>query len=292
MRPVLLALSIASALLLVSAAPAHPSTTRMGDPSIAALQVGLRASGLYHGTIDGQLAAQTEAAIRALQQRANLPVDGRAGPTLRRALGRFGNASPLPLRRGAIGFDVAALQFQLAWHGFPGGTLSGSFDSHTEAAVSRFQRFAALPATGVVDAATLAALAGPVAAAPFTLANPLPEATLGDGFGPRADRFHAGLDLAAPRGTAIVAAAGGRVVRAGALGGGFGLGVVVDNGQSVETLYAHLAQVEVRRGETINVGSELGRVGATGDASGPHLHFELHLRGAALDPATAFAPAA
>jgi murein DD-endopeptidase MepM/ murein hydrolase activator NlpD len=49
-------------------------------------------------------------------------------------------------------------------------------------------------------------------------------------------------------------------------------------------MYAHLSRVEVRLGEQVGAGFEVGRVGATGDASGPHLHFELRVRGAAVDP--------
>lgn len=287
MRRTLLALTLV-AVLPAAAASGGSAQTRAGDPRIAALQVGLRASDLYLGTIDGWLGPQTLAAIRTLQQRVGLPVGGLPGPALRRALGGFGRPSPTPLALGAAGFDVAALQFRLAWHGFPSGTFNGRFTHETQTALIRFQRFAVLPRTGIADAATLAALRGPIPTAPIVLADPLPGASAGDGFGPRGDRFHAGVDLAAPRGTPILAAAAGRVARAGALRGGFGLGVVVDDGAGVETLYAHLAKVEARRGDLLVAGAEIGLVGATGDANGPHLHFELHLRGAALDPAAAF----
>jgi murein DD-endopeptidase MepM/ murein hydrolase activator NlpD len=52
-------------------------------------------------------------------------------------------------------------------------------------------------------------------------------------------------------------------------------------------MYAHLSKIEVRRGQNIDTGERLGLVGATGDANGPHLHFEVRLRGAAVDPSTA-----
>jgi len=55
----------------------------------------------------------------------------------------------------------------------------------------------------------------------------------------------------------------------------------------VRTMYAHLSKVSVRRGQSVATGARLGLVGATGDASGPHLHFEVRVRGAAVDPLTA-----
>ena len=115
------------------------------------------------------------------------------------------------------------------------------------------------------------------------------QAPLGDTFGPRGNRFHAGIDLIAPRGTPIQAAASGRVVFAGPARGGWGKLVVVLNSDGVRTLYAHLSKIDVRRGMLVDTGTRLGLVGATGDASGPHLHFEVRFRGAAVDPSSALA---
>jgi murein DD-endopeptidase MepM/ murein hydrolase activator NlpD len=77
------------------------------------------------------------------------------------------------------------------------------------------------------------------------------------------------------------------VAYAGWLDGGWGLLVVVAHRRGVRTMYAHLSRVEVHVGERVQAGWELGRVGATGDASGPHLHFEVRVRGAAVDPVPA-----
>src|SRR5439155_175131 len=80
------------------------------------------------------------------------------------------------------------------------------------------------------------------------------------------------------------AAAGGRVVFAGYDASGFGKLVVVDHGGGVLTRYAHLSRFAVRRGEAVGAGAPLGLVGATGRATGPHLHFEVLVRGANADP--------
>ncbi|MEO1520340.1 MAG: M23 family metallopeptidase [Cyanobacteria bacterium J06633_2] len=88
-------------------------------------------------------------------------------------------------------------------------------------------------------------------------------------------RFHTGTDIAAPMGTPVVATYSGRVIVADFLGG-YGLTVVIrheDN--SIETLYGHLSEVFVRPGEVIQQGEVVGRVGSTGNSTGPHLHFEL-----------------
>ena len=186
-----------------------------------------------------------------------------------------------PLTRGAAGWDVAALQFLLAWHGFPSATTDGGLGAHTAGALRRFQRWAGLKPDGVAGATTYAALRPP-ATCPVTLAWPL-AAPVGEVFGPRGNRFHAGIDLVAARGTPVGAAAGGRVVFAGFAAGGWGNLVIVAHADGVKTMYAHLAIVTVHRQELAAAGAALGTVGASGHASGPHLHFEVRLRGAAVD---------
>jgi len=62
---------------------------------------------------------------------------------------------------------------------------------------------------------------------------------------------------------------------------------VIAHADRVRTMYAHLSRIEVRLGQRVGAGFEIGRVGATGEASGPHLHFEVRVRGAAVDPLTA-----
>jgi murein DD-endopeptidase MepM/ murein hydrolase activator NlpD len=283
-RPRLAALPIVLAAFILA-----PPAAGIGSADTAALQVALRARGLYSETIDGARGPATTAALKAFQRRAGLPATGVLGPRTRRALGNYARhrLGARELRRGAFGWDVTALQFLLAWHGFPSGTFDGRFGPHLTRALRQFERWVGLPPDGVAGAAVVAALRAPLPRSPLGLAWPL-RGRLGDLFGPRGARFHAGLDIVAAVGTPVEAAAPGRVAYAGWLGGGWGYLVSIAHGGSgVRTLYAHLSRVSVRLGERVTTGQGVGRVGATGDASGPHLHFEVRVRGAAVDPLTA-----
>jgi murein DD-endopeptidase MepM/ murein hydrolase activator NlpD len=261
----------------------------MGNPNVAALQVALVDRGLYRGPVDGALGPQTAAAVRGLQERADLEADGVAGPKTRAALGRFGRPAlgSRPMAFGMSGWDVAALQFLLAWHGFPSGVFDGIFGPRTEAALLRFQRWAGLPPVGRAAAQTLAALRQPTPASPLQLAWPV-ALPIGDLFGPRDRGFHAGIDIPAPMGHLVTAAEAGRVTYSGWRDGGWGLVVTIAHRRGVRTMYAHLSRALVALGERVRAGQPIGRIGATGHATGPHLHFEVRLRGAAIDPLTAF----
>ena len=186
-------------LLVLSALALGGGANASGNPDIAALQVGLRGRGLYTGTVDGVLGPSTESALRRFQKRRGLAADGVPGRRTRRALGRYGLRSPLGRRELAFkarGWDVAALQFALAWHGFPSGNFDGVLGSHTDAALRSFQRWAGIGPDGVAGPTTVAALRRPVARCPLSLAHPL-IAPVGDVFGPRGNRFHAGVDFPA-----------------------------------------------------------------------------------------------
>ena len=282
---VLVAICTFCALTATFPAPAAPAA--VGDADTAALQVALRAAGAYLGTIDGLRGPDTDEALVSFQERVGLVPDGIAGPRTRRALGELGapDLGSRPLTIGARGWDVAELQFKLAWHGFPSGPFDGAFGPRLEAAVQRFQRFADIPSIGVAGSRTMAALARPLPTSPLDVSAPV-AAPVGDGFGPRGGAFHAGVDFVASAGTPVVSARAGRVVWAAALGS-FGNTVVVRHGRGVRTLYAHLSRIDVALLDRVSTGTGLGLVGSTGRSTGPHLHFELRVRGAAVDPLSA-----
>jgi murein DD-endopeptidase MepM/ murein hydrolase activator NlpD len=181
------------------------------------------------------------------------------------------------------GWDVAELQFALAWHGFPNASIDGGFGGHTERALIKFQRWAHLTPDGVAGPGTFRALRAPLPRCPIALAWPL-QAPVGSPFGPRGTGFHPGIDLPAATGTPVGAAAAGRVIFAGYAPSGYGNLVEIAHGAGVVSLYAHLSAFSVGVGQSVATGTRLGRVGSTGEATGPHLHFEVRLRGAAVDP--------
>lgn len=95
--------------------------------------------------------------------------------------------------------------------------------------------------------------------------------------------FHTGIDIARPYGTIIRAAAAGRVVYAGWMGG-YGRVVVIDHGKGYSTLYAHCSRLLVRKGQRVSSGQAIGKVGASGRATGSHLHFEVRYKNKPINP--------
>jgi len=95
--------------------------------------------------------------------------------------------------------------------------------------------------------------------------------------------FHAGIDIGAGYGQPVVAAAPGVVTFTG-WESGYGRTVMVSHGNGLSTLYAHLSSIVVNQGQSVRQGQELGRVGETGDATGPHVHFEVHENGTPVNP--------
>ncbi|HXV36663.1 MAG TPA: LysM peptidoglycan-binding domain-containing M23 family metallopeptidase, partial [Myxococcota bacterium] len=104
------------------------------------------------------------------------------------------------------------------------------------------------------------------------------------GFGRRNGRGHDGLDIPAKPGTPIVAAAAGRVIHSGTDLGDYGRVVIVKHEGNYSTVYAHNRRNRVEKGDFVEQGQLIGEVGSSGNASGPHLHFEVRRKRAPVDP--------
>lgn len=119
--------------------------------------------------------------------------------------------------------------------------------------------------------------------------TPVSEGFVGSGYGMRTDPFtgqlamHAGVDFAAPVGTPIFAAAGG-VVASAETHPVYGNTVTIDHGNDLSTLYAHASKIVVKPGDIVRRGQKIAEVGNTGRSTGPHLHFEVHVRGQPQNP--------
>ena len=128
----------------------------------------------------------------------------------------------------------------------------------------------------------------------LTLSWPIDGAHVTQGFGPSDlllepplgpyAHFHTGIDIAAPFGTTVMAAADGVVVAVGHSRIGYGNYVVVAHGGGIMTLYGHLLETNVEVGNTVVRGQRVGLEGSTGWSTGPHVHFELRVNDAVIDP--------
>jgi murein DD-endopeptidase MepM/ murein hydrolase activator NlpD len=115
------------------------------------------------------------------------------------------------------------------------------------------------------------------------------DGTITSGFGGRSSpggvgsTYHEGLDISVPEGTPIRAAQGGTVISA-SYNGGYGNYTCIDHGSGLSTCYAHQSQLGVTSGQSVDQGQIIGYSGNTGASTGPHLHFEVRINGAAQDP--------
>jgi murein DD-endopeptidase MepM/ murein hydrolase activator NlpD len=103
-------------------------------------------------------------------------------------------------------------------------------------------------------------------------------------FGPRDGGFHHGTDVACGIGQRLYASRAGRVIGVGDAGPGYGLTVWIDHGSGYQTLYGHMSKLEVQLGQAVRTRQEIGRCGESGNASGPHVLFEMRYGGYVWDP--------
>lgn len=283
----------AGALALILTALAAPAPADASPAKVAALQSALLGLQLYDGFVDGVKGPLTRHGIRAFQRRRGLHVDGIVGPETRRALGWRGKPGlgSRVMRYGDKGWDVAALQFLLQRAGHGPGRADGLFGPLTRAAVVRAQEAAGIGVDGLAGPATIRSLRSGVGEAdgeaptgPVRFLRPVP-GPIGDPFGaPRNGYTHTGVDFPEPEGTPIAAAGVGTVIYAAYNGGGYGNLVVIQHRLGYTSWYGHMSRIAAHVGEDVAGGTRIGYVGSTGDATGPHLHFEVRHYDTPINP--------
>lgn len=158
------------------------------------------------------------------------------------------------------------------------------------AAAARAATSTTTPAAGSSPSGSSATTApAAVTKAPGRLLTPVPGAPVTSPYGYRihpiygTSRLHTGIDYGVDSGTPIRAAADGVVVSAGWIGG-YGNATIIDHGGGVATLYAHQSSLGVSDGQKVTQGQTIGRVGCTGDCTGPNVHFEVRINGDPVNP--------
>lgn len=102
------------------------------------------------------------------------------------------------------------------------------------------------------------------------------------------NQFHNGLDLAAPKGTEVLALFSGKILKAGDFGDGYGNCVLISHSNEFQTFYAHMEKVNVSIGDFVSQYDAIGAVGSTGRSTGPHLHLGMFINGQKVDPVSLF----
>jgi murein DD-endopeptidase MepM/ murein hydrolase activator NlpD len=171
---------------------------------------------------------------------------------------------------------------ELGIHAQPVAVTAADATRLRELAVSRSERDAAQTAAAQVqteaDRKAVEAARKAVEAARPKAVLPVNGARLTSTYGMRWGVLHAGIDLAAPIGTPEYAVMDGVVVRAGAASG-FGLAVYIQHANGDVTVYGHMEKILVQQGQVVHAGDTIALLGANGQATGPHLHLEVHVGG-------------
>lgn len=142
---------------------------------------------------------------------------------------------------------------------------------------------------GVEEPVTAPTSPAPIAGVSIPSRMPLEDARMSSGYGMRTHpvlggrRNHQGIDLSAPTGTPVYATADGIVSRANWFSS-YGLYISLEHGGEMQTRYAHLSRLAVGEGQRVRKGEVIGYVGSTGRSTGPHLHYEVRMAGASVNP--------
>ena len=254
----------AVSLLVAGAALGYWLSSQIGSPLTGGPALGVRAATPFAieqlGALSGRL-FKLESLAGQLSERLGAAHDATAKRPGEAARGRAGSGGPLlaPRLEQEAAADLDALQARMA-------AIEQQMDTVCDAAALRH----------------LASMRSPTRI-------PVEFADVVSGFGNREDpltghrAFHSGLDFAAPQGSAIMAAAGGRVTFAG-FKSDYGWSVDIEHGNGLSTRYAHASRLLVKTGDLVAPGETIAEVGSTGRSTGPHLHFEVLHQGEATDP--------
>ncbi len=195
---------------------------------------------------------------------------------------QFGMAAPSPWRRALAWLRGLPAQSEMGFE-----AEAAELTSLSNVVASTGQQTSALEST--IRAAAERKIAAELARERYLAAIPSIWPTLGyvsSGFGYRSypdAEFHPGLDIVNDYGAPIYATAAGVVVEAGWYYG-YGLRVIIDHGNGLQTWYAHASEVLVNPGQVVKKGQQIATVGSTGFATGPHCHYEIELWGRPIDP--------
>src|SRR5687767_6407981 len=245
-------------------------------------------------TADGVFGPQTDAAVRSYQRTAGLEVDGIVGLATWGSLFESHTASGASIGGSAIPPEARERVEQTVQQA--GQELSGQANTQvsapgTSAGGQTGTSVGGDTGTSVggtttteTTTSTPAPVPGGQACGSSTISTPV-RGTVTSPYGPRGGRNHDGMDIAAPTGTPVRAAACGTVSLAGQQSG-YGNIVCVTHNTQFSTCYAHLSQFAVSNGARVQQGQVIGYVGCTGSCTGPHLHFETRVNGQAQNPST------